>query len=50
MFILIKHMSTCYLIAITGSAPYPGVLPERLFHLLKNGYRMEKPDNCSDEL
>ena len=33
-----------------GSSPYPGVSPERLFGLLKSGYRMEKPTNCSQEL
>ncbi|XP_042217006.1 proto-oncogene tyrosine-protein kinase receptor Ret-like isoform X2 [Homarus americanus] len=33
-----------------GTPPYPGVTPERLFSLLKAGYRMEKPDNCSQEL
>uniref|UniRef100_T1J319 receptor protein-tyrosine kinase n=1 Tax=Strigamia maritima TaxID=126957 RepID=T1J319_STRMM len=37
-------------IVMLGSMPYPGVPPERLFYLLKSGYRMEKPDNCSDEL
>ncbi|KAK8404807.1 hypothetical protein O3P69_001427 [Scylla paramamosain] len=33
-----------------GTPPYPGVTPERLFSLLKGGYRMEKPENCSPEL
>ncbi|XP_077999681.1 proto-oncogene tyrosine-protein kinase receptor Ret-like [Glandiceps talaboti] len=33
-----------------GATPYPGIPPERLFHILKTGYRMERPDNCSDEL
>ncbi|XP_045594618.2 proto-oncogene tyrosine-protein kinase receptor Ret [Procambarus clarkii] len=33
-----------------GTPPYPGVTPERLFSLLKAGYRMEKPENCSQEL
>ncbi|XP_050715966.1 proto-oncogene tyrosine-protein kinase receptor Ret-like isoform X2 [Eriocheir sinensis] len=33
-----------------GTPPYPGVTPERLFSLLKAGYRMERPDNCSQEL
>ncbi|XP_066981585.1 proto-oncogene tyrosine-protein kinase receptor Ret-like isoform X1 [Macrobrachium rosenbergii] len=33
-----------------GTLPYPGVQPERLFTLLKAGYRMERPENCSQEL
>jgi len=33
-----------------GAAPYPGILPERILQLLTTGYRMEKPDNCSDEV
>ncbi|KAK4318588.1 hypothetical protein Pmani_010423 [Petrolisthes manimaculis] len=33
-----------------GTPPYPGITPERLFSLLKAGYRMERPDNCSPEL
>ncbi|XP_061427258.1 proto-oncogene tyrosine-protein kinase receptor Ret isoform X1 [Lethenteron reissneri] len=33
-----------------GGTPYPGIPPERLFNLLKTGYRMEKPENCSDDL
>ncbi|XP_071536347.1 proto-oncogene tyrosine-protein kinase receptor Ret isoform X2 [Panulirus ornatus] len=33
-----------------GTPPYPGVSPERLFSLLRAGYRMEKPENCSQEL
>ncbi|XP_030235282.1 proto-oncogene tyrosine-protein kinase receptor Ret isoform X2 [Gadus morhua] len=33
-----------------GGNPYPGIAPERLFNLLKTGYRMEKPENCSDEM
>nr|CAD7407124.1 unnamed protein product [Timema poppensis] len=33
-----------------GSSPYPGVAVHNLFHLLKAGYRMEKPDNCSPVL
>ncbi|KAI0225098.1 hypothetical protein LSAT2_023967 [Lamellibrachia satsuma] len=44
-------LSTCHLeLVVRGAIPYPGVLPERLCHLLKTGYRMEKPGNCSDEL
>lgn len=37
-------------IVTLGASPYPGIVPERLFHLLKAGYRMEKPKNCSDDL
>eukprot|EP00795_Rhopilema_esculentum_P012395 gene12395-3053_t len=33
-----------------GGTPYPGVPLERLFDLLKSGYRMERPINCSEEL
>ncbi|KAJ9594646.1 hypothetical protein L9F63_027370 [Diploptera punctata] len=33
-----------------GASPYPGVAVHNLFHLLKAGYRMEKPDNCSIQL
>lgn len=33
-----------------GASPYPGIPPQNLYHLLKQGYRMEKPDNCSDEM
>ncbi|CAG2225130.1 RET [Mytilus edulis] len=33
-----------------GAPPYPGVPPERLYNLLLAGYRMDRPENCSDEL
>lgn len=33
-----------------GASPYPGVPPQNLYHLLKQGYRMERPDNCSEEM
>ncbi|KAJ4434078.1 hypothetical protein ANN_16397 [Periplaneta americana] len=33
-----------------GASPYPGVAVHNLFHLLKAGYRMEKPENCSIQL
>ncbi|XP_028967596.1 proto-oncogene tyrosine-protein kinase receptor Ret [Galendromus occidentalis] len=33
-----------------GATPYPGLSGERLCHLLKQGYRMYQPDNCSDQL
>lgn len=30
-----------------GASPYPGIMVQSLFHLLKTGYRMERPENCS---
>ncbi|BES92162.1 proto-oncogene tyrosine-protein kinase receptor Ret-like [Nesidiocoris tenuis] len=33
-----------------GASPYPGVTLQNLYHLLKNGYRMQRPANCSKEL
>ncbi|XP_031555241.1 fibroblast growth factor receptor 2-like [Actinia tenebrosa] len=33
-----------------GGSPYPGVPLEKLFELLKSGYRMEQPVNCDDEM
>ncbi|XP_075210916.1 protein kinase receptor Ret oncogene [Lycorma delicatula] len=33
-----------------GSSPYPGVAVHNLFYLLRAGYRMEKPENCSHQL
>lgn len=33
-----------------GGNPYPGISNKELYKLLKTGYRMEKPDTCSDEL
>eukprot|EP00061_Rhincodon_typus_P012027 g37478.t1 len=36
-------------IVTLGGNPYPGIAPERLFNLLKTGYRMERPENCSEE-
>ncbi|KAK6187913.1 hypothetical protein SNE40_005834 [Patella caerulea] len=37
-------------IVTLGANPYPGIPPERLFNLLKTGYRMDRPDDCPDEL
>lgn len=37
-------------IVTLGSTPYPGVSTGDLLPLLKSGYRMEKPTNCSKEL
>lgn len=33
-----------------GAPPYPGIPPERLYNLLIGGYRMDKPENCPDEM
>ncbi|KAJ8680619.1 hypothetical protein QAD02_016406 [Eretmocerus hayati] len=33
-----------------GASPYPGVDVHNLYNLLKAGYRMEKPVNCSPQL
>ena len=37
-------------ITFAGAPPYPGIPPERLYNLLIAGYRMDKPDHCTDEL
>ncbi|XP_078357420.1 uncharacterized protein LOC144642321 isoform X2 [Oculina patagonica] len=33
-----------------GGIPYPGISNTQLYKLLKTGYRMEKPDMCTDEI
>lgn len=33
-----------------GSTPYPGIVPQNLYHLLRNGHRMQRPENCSPEI
>ncbi|XP_030058462.1 fibroblast growth factor receptor 2 isoform X3 [Microcaecilia unicolor] len=33
-----------------GGSPYPGIPVEELFKLLKEGHRMDKPPNCTNEL
>ncbi|XP_038602031.1 fibroblast growth factor receptor 1 isoform X2 [Tachyglossus aculeatus] len=33
-----------------GGSPYPGVPVEELFKLLKEGHRMDKPSNCTNDL
>ncbi|XP_057315127.1 uncharacterized protein LOC130656312 [Hydractinia symbiolongicarpus] len=33
-----------------GGTPYPAVNNRELLTMLKSGYRMEKPDNCADEI
>ncbi|KAL9983806.1 hypothetical protein ACROYT_G006036 [Oculina patagonica] len=33
-----------------GGSPYPGIPVEKLFDLLKSGYRMQKPQNCPSNI
>ncbi|OXA57985.1 Proto-oncogene tyrosine-protein kinase receptor Ret [Folsomia candida] len=33
-----------------GATPYPGIDNVRMYDVLKDGYRMTKPENCSKEL
>uniref|UniRef100_A0A1I8PC28 Protein kinase domain-containing protein n=1 Tax=Stomoxys calcitrans TaxID=35570 RepID=A0A1I8PC28_STOCA len=40
----------CWELITLGASPYPGIPVQNLYHLLKGGYRMEKPENCSDEI
>ncbi|CAH3175127.1 unnamed protein product [Porites evermanni] len=37
-------------IVTLGGTPYPTIQSKELLQLLKNGYRMEKPDTCNEEL
>ncbi|XP_030855221.1 proto-oncogene tyrosine-protein kinase receptor Ret-like [Strongylocentrotus purpuratus] len=37
-------------IVTLGAAPYPGISNKDMPKLLKGGYRMEKPDNCSPQI
>ncbi|KAL3874585.1 hypothetical protein ACJMK2_037573, partial [Sinanodonta woodiana] len=37
-------------IVTMGASPYPCIALADLYYVLSNGYRMEKPSNCSDEL
>lgn len=39
-----------YEIVTLGGNPYPSIQTNNLLNLLKTGYRMEKPKNCSNEL
>ncbi|XP_041351052.1 uncharacterized protein LOC121370023 [Gigantopelta aegis] len=37
-------------IVTMGASPYPNIALADLYYVLINGYRMDKPSNCSDEL
>lgn len=40
----------CWELITLGASPYPGIPPQNLYTLLKQGYRMECPKNCSEEI
>ncbi|XP_055597573.1 uncharacterized protein LOC129747397 [Uranotaenia lowii] len=40
----------CWELITLGASPYPGILPQDLYTLLKQGYRMPCPTNCSEEI
>ena len=50
----LQMISTCTVklvtVVVLGGNPYPGISNKELYNLLKTGYRMEKPDTCSDKL
>lgn len=39
-----------YEIVTLGGTPYPGYQSTEILHLLKSGYRMERPQNCGYQL
>ncbi|EDW80258.1 uncharacterized protein Dwil_GK21110 [Drosophila willistoni] len=38
----------CWELITLGASPYPGIAPQNLWSLLKTGYRMDRPENCSE--
>ncbi|XP_017043910.2 proto-oncogene tyrosine-protein kinase receptor Ret [Drosophila ficusphila] len=38
----------CWELITLGASPYPGIPPQNLWSLLKTGYRMDRPENCSE--
>lgn len=39
-----------YLFKFAGGFPYPTIQNQDLLMMLKQGYRLEKPDNCAPEV
>ena len=37
-------------IYVLGGTPYPTLSAQELLRFLKSGNRMERPDNCSEQL
>ncbi|XP_033644343.1 proto-oncogene tyrosine-protein kinase receptor Ret-like [Asterias rubens] len=37
-------------IVTMGAMPYPGMMSHKLCQMLREGYRLERPDGCADEL
>ncbi|XP_022779617.1 fibroblast growth factor receptor 2-like [Stylophora pistillata] len=57
IFFFMAYYVTCGLLvylcgnrAQWGGIPYPGISNRELYKLFKSGYRMDKPDICSEEL
>ena len=35
---------------VPGASPYPGMNSQEVINFLRDGYRMDKPKHCSEEL
>lgn len=44
---MLKQQGFCYFL---GGTPYPSIAMPQLYNLLKEGYRMEAPHNCPEEI
>lgn len=40
----------CWEIITLGASPYPAVPLQNLYSLLMSGYRMARPNNCSEKM
>lgn len=40
----------CFTNLFSGGTPYPTINNQDLMYQLKAGYRMEKPNNCAQEM